>query len=169
MKATMTHTKHFISSNCGLALIARAFLCLAASVPLAVQANPDNFKLGPLVQVSTDSSPFAGCDPGSFPGPMPDFQSDSEEKETRLAINPANPNNLVAIWIGGKEKGNVAGVSFDGGKRWQNVVIPGLTKCSGGTREAAVDPWVSFGPDGRLYQISLAFDRTQRNGAVLVS
>src|SRR5262245_61734096 len=91
------------------------FVVLSLAFPASARAN--DFQLGPLVQVSLDPSPFADCDPGSFPGPTPDFQSDDEEKETFVAVNPTNARNIVAIWISGKEKGNVAGVSFDGGRR----------------------------------------------------
>ena len=56
-------------------------------------------------------------------------------------------------------------MSLDGGATWQTVVVPGLTNCSppnpGGTDlnfDRASDPWVSFGPDGALHQISLLFD-----------
>jgi hypothetical protein len=148
-----------------IGLVAAPLLSLAAcGLGLA-----NDFRLGPLVRVSFDPSPFADCDPGSFPGPTPDYQSDDEEKETFVAVNPTNPKNIVAIWIAGKQKGNVAGVSFDGGRRWQNVVIPGLTKCSGGVFEAAADPWVSFAPNGDLYQVSAAWDRTITHFGILVS
>jgi hypothetical protein len=38
------------------------------------------------------------------------------------------------------------------------VVVPVLTDCSGGEFERATDPWVSFGPNGVLHQISLVFN-----------
>ena len=44
------------------------------------------------------------------------------------------------------------------------VPIPKVTVCSGGTAanggnyQRATDPWVSFGPDGNLYQLSLSFN-----------
>ena len=52
----------------------------------------------------------------------------------------------------------MAGASFDGGLSWQSVAIPGITKCSGGDYQRATDPWVSFAPDGDVYQLALSFN-----------
>ena len=67
-------------------------------------------------------------------------------------------------WSNGGSRGHVAGVSVDGGSSWAQVVIPKVTVCSGGTAanggnyQRTTDPWVSFGPDGALHQISLSFN-----------
>src|SRR5262249_11018455 len=66
-----------------------------------------------------------------------------------------NARNFVAVWIGGGGKGNVAAVTFDSGKRWQQVAIPGVNGCSGSMFDGAVDPWVSFAPNGEVYVASL--------------
>ena len=107
-----------------------------------------NFTLGDLTQVS-GPSPFAGC--GS------DLLR-NDETEPWVAVNPTNPNHLVAAWIQDLAVGIVAGVSFNAGQSWQSVVIPGLTLCSGGTFRNAADPWVSFAPNGDVYVASLALD-----------
>ena len=51
------------------------------------------------------------------------------------------------------------------GASWTQVVLPKVTVCSGsGTPqtprnyERTTDPWISFGPDGTLHQISLSFN-----------
>jgi hypothetical protein len=55
-------------------------------------------------------------------------------------------------------------VSFNGGSSWAQVVIPKVTVCSGGTEanfgnyQRTTDPWVSFGRDGTVHQISLSFN-----------
>jgi hypothetical protein len=47
---------------------------------------------------------------------------------------------------------------MNGGTSWQEVVIPGITLCSGGIYDRSTDPWVSFGPDGTLHQLALSFN-----------
>src|SRR5262249_8196733 len=70
------------------------------------------FTTGPLVEIS-NPDPLANC-----PG-------EDVAAEPYIAVNPTNPNNVAAVWIDHLNAGNVAGVTFDGGKRWQNVAIPG--------------------------------------------
>lgn len=73
------------------------------------------------------------------------------EVEPSAAVNPTNPLNIVVVWQQDRyrssaSRGHVLGVTFDGGKVWQQVVVPGLTECSGGARfNLATDPWLSFG------------------------
>src|SRR5262249_11368929 len=113
------------------------------------------------------TSPWPGCEPGGFP---PLALTDDVEVEPHFAVNPANPKNVVAVWAAGRFRGMVAGVSFDGGKRWQQVPIPGLTVCSGGTEfEAAVDEWLAFAPNGDLYLVTGAFNRTHVHGGLMVA
>jgi hypothetical protein len=47
---------------------------------------------------------------------------------------------------------------MNGGATWTQVVIPGITECSGGVYERATDPWVSFSPNGVAHQISLSIN-----------
>jgi hypothetical protein len=42
--------------------------------------------------------------------------------------------------------------------------VPGLTKCSGGPWDRSSDPWVSFGPDGTAYAVSLTLNIGPGNG-----
>jgi hypothetical protein len=121
---------------------------------------------GPLVQVSADS-PFGALKAcGDFPTQIPIFPPSvnfvDSEVEPWVVVNPVNPNNIVGFWqqdrwSDGGSRGNVAGVSFDGGLTWQIVPVPGLTDCTGGPWERASDPWLSFSPDGTLHQMSLVF------------
>ncbi len=119
----------------------------------------------PLVQIS-GTSPFGALENcGNFPGTVgaPGTAFVDSEVEPWVDVNPTDPDNIVAFWqqdrwSNGGARGNVAGVSFDGGAIWQIVVIPGITDCSGGPWERASDPWVSFSPDGTLHQMSLVFD-----------
>jgi hypothetical protein len=114
-----------------------------------------------LVRVSPND-PFGGCTSDdvsqqfgtNYPG---------SQVEPWLAVNPANRNNLAGSWqqdrwSNGGSRGLVTGVSVDGGVTWTPIVMPGITLCSGGNFQRASDPWLSFGPTGDLYHISLAFD-----------
>jgi len=59
---------------------------------------------------------------------------------------------------------------LDGGKRWEQVLVPGLNVCSGGTQfEAPVDSRLCFAPSGDLYLITAVFTRTSVDAAILVS
>jgi hypothetical protein len=132
------------------------------------------FTLGPLVQVS-GTSPFAGT-----PG-LPASVTLNSGAEPYVAVNPMNPKNVVATWqqdlsSAGGALGIVAGISFDGGDTWREVVIPGITLVSGGSYQVAGDTWLSFAPNGDLYEIALAVNAVPGQGshavkgnAVLVS
>jgi hypothetical protein len=114
-----------------------------------------HFSLGALVQVAP-VDPFAGSNLGN----AQDVNFPGTQVEPRLAVDPTNPNHLVGVWQQDRwstalAQGNVAGVSFDGGQSWSEVVIPGLTTASGGSFPRASDPWVSFGPNGALFVSSL--------------
>jgi hypothetical protein len=74
-------------------------------------------------------------------------------------------------WNDGGARGLVASVSHDNGLTWRRVVVPGVSACAGGDYLRASDPWVSFGPNGDLYAISLSFFGTSNlnHNAILVS
>jgi hypothetical protein len=114
------------------------------------------------VQIS-GISPFGALeDCGDFPGIGNGVNFLDSEVEPWLAVNPINSQNVVAFWqqdrwSDGGARGNVAGVSFDGGSTWQSVPIPGITDCTDGPWERASDPWMSFSSDGTLHQMSLVF------------
>src|SRR5262249_46717550 len=74
--------------------------------------------LTPLVRVS-GPDPLIACEPAGWP-----FANG--EAEPQLAVDPTNSNHLVGVW-NQSGFGIVAGVSFDDGKNWQEVVIPGIS------------------------------------------
>jgi hypothetical protein len=85
------------------------------------------------------------------------------EVEPYVDVNPTDPSNLIAVWqqdrwSNGGARGNVAGVSHDGGASWSVVPFPDVTTCPGGDFDRASDPWVSFGPDGTAYAMHLVTD-----------
>src|SRR6266511_482635 len=132
---------------------------LGALGPSAAAGSSDT---GPLVQVS-GPSPFADCPPADLDAVLP-----KGEVEPYVAVNPTNPANIVGVWMQDRFRGLVAGVSMDGGATWRQVVIPGLTRCTGARFDYAFDPWVSFGPDGALYLSASAFGDADQGG-ILVS
>ena len=90
------------------------------------------------------------------------------EVEPHIAINPANPNNLIATWqqdrwSNGGAQGIAVAVSFDAGATWATRALA-VSRCgngnatNGGDYERASDPWVTFSPNGTAYQLSLSIN-----------
>ena len=150
-----------------------AFALAVAVVP--AQAAP--FTLGPT-SLASGPSPWApGC--GGTGEALPSSVNYlNAEVETRVAVNPTNPNNVVAYWQqdrwnDGGAHGNVAGYTFNGGLSWARS-WPAFTRCAGGTGntggyERGTDPWVSFSPNGRLHAMALVFDNSTARNAVLAA
>jgi hypothetical protein len=97
------------------------------------------------------------------------------EVEPHVAVNPLNPNHLVGAWqqdrySNGAARGQVSGASFDGGLTWSFAPTV-VTPCTGGSYERATDPWITFAPDGTVYQAALGVSGSTFNGvsAILVS
>jgi hypothetical protein len=142
-------------------------LALAFAVPAAASSP---------VLASPGDSPFNSCtaDDAALQIASGSVLYPNAEIEPRSAINPANHLNIVGEyqqdrWSDGGARGLVASVSHDGGATWTRVVVPGLTKCSGGIYDRASDPWVSFAPNGDLYAIALTFDQFDPHNAIIVS
>jgi hypothetical protein len=112
---------------------------------------PSTLTPGPLVVVSVPD-PLAGCQH------LTEWQHGTRDTELEplLSVNPTNPKNIVAIWIAHDFSGTVASVTLDGGTTWQNVAIPGISRCTGGTADNGADPWLAFAPDGVLYAESFS-------------
>src|SRR5919198_800909 len=118
---------------------ARAVTCAAAALAVfAALAVTGAAGVAPVVLVS-GPSPFAPCTVG---GPGTNYVN--AEVEPWVAVNPTNPNNIVAVYQQ---------------DRWSN----------GGAFDRASDPWVTFAPNGDAYQISLSASADLRTSAVLVS
>ena len=149
----------------------RAVLVVTASLGIGLAtvapATAHSPAEGPLVQVSGTSA-FLGCTADGVADQSGTVFLNSEV-EPWIDVNPTDPDNIAGIWqqdrwSNGGARGLVAGVSFDGGTSWQEVVIPGITQCSGGSPggtgdyQRATDPWLSFSPDGTLHQLALSFN-----------
>ena len=146
----------------------------ASALPAAVSKTAAvPYNLGPQVLVS-GPSPFAACPLGSAGASSVNYVN--TEVEPQVAVDPTNPSIIVGAfqqdrWNDGGAKGLVAARSTNGGASWARN-FAAFSVCSGGLPEylRATDPWVSFGADGRLYQISLSIDSANLGlSAVLAS
>jgi hypothetical protein len=130
---------------------------------------------------ASGASPFAA---GCHGAPQAGTLYLGSEVEPWVEVNPTNPSRLVGVYqqdrfSSGGSSGQGVSISNDGGANWSQLPVsawPKFSRCNGaapgsaGDFERATDPWVSFGPDGRAYQISLAFNDTRNlDNAVLVS
>ena len=150
--------------------VAFALLTVLATGPAA--AGPLTVSSPPVL--ASGPSPFAACTVGG-PGTL----YVNAEVEPRIAVNPMNPDNLVAVWqqdrwSNGGAHGLVTGASFDGGQTWSRTwahfsLCSGGTAANGGNYDRASDPWVSFAPNGHAYQISLSASANLFTSAILVS
>ena len=88
------------------------------------------------------------------------------EVEPFVSVNPRDPNNWVATWqqdrwSGGSANGLITATTVDGGATWTRTAIP-FSRCAGGNAgnggdyQRATDPWVTFAPDGAVFQMALA-------------
>jgi len=115
-------------------------------------------------------SVFFSCNIG---GPGKNYVN--AEVEPWIAANPGNPSALIGVWQqdrwdNGGAHGLVASSSFDGGYTWGTPTALPFSACAGGTDyERASDPWVSIGPDGTAYAVSISFNQSNNSNAVLAS
>jgi Neuraminidase (sialidase) len=153
---------------------------LAVALPAAAAAAAPS--VGPL-SLASGPSPFAGCtslDPGSGPG----TNYLNAEVEPFVAVDPTvdptGASHLIAVfqqdrWSNGGARGLATAVSADGGSTWTEPPPPHFSTCAGGTAanggayDRSSDPWVSIGPDGRAYQVSLSVNAAQTISAILAS
>jgi hypothetical protein len=95
------------------------------------------------------------------------------QNETPIAVNPANPKNMITganDW--NYNDGCAVNASFDGGTTWTPTLpagfLPGVTKYTNdpdvpgtGAYDAGGDPTIAFSPDGSVaYYVCQAFDFT---------
>ncbi len=142
-----------------------------ASINRAISALSTGTVSAPVLASGVGSSPFAAC---TADANQRGVNYADAEVEPWMDVNPSDPKVIVGAWqqdrwSNGGSRGLVVGRSLDGGATWQSVPVPGIVKCTGGAYDRASDPWLSFAPDGSLYHISLSFNDTTPENAVLVS
>ena len=140
-------------------------IALASTVILGITTTA--FAAGPAPVKVSHGDPFAGCRLGANQFGAVNYRS--AEVEPWIADNPARVDNLIGTWqqdrwSDGGAKGQVASWSFDGGRSWGQTPQP-FTRCAQRFYDSKVlqyertsDPWVSIGPDGTAYAITLPFD-----------
>jgi hypothetical protein len=130
---------------CGLVVLAAA----------AASAGPG--AAGENVKVS-GTSPFAACTADDVPGQIGTNFLHSEVEPWIEVSSVDRSGDGVADrigayqqdrWSNGGARGIVASVFHAGA--WQQVVIPGVSTCSGGAFHRATDPWVAIAPNGDAY------------------
>ena len=146
---------HVITRRGGRLIVGALVGVAALGVPQAGGADAARVKAFTVsrLQAVSGPTPFdAGC-----PGAFHDADKVNDlEIEPAIAANPANQRNLIATWkqdVSGpfNARDDLIASSLDGGRTWRRTIVPGLTRCSGGTADTASDPWVSFGRDGTAY------------------
>jgi hypothetical protein len=107
---------------------------------------------------------------------LSDYVQPDTQVEPSIAVNPNNPDNVVAVYQEGRidsggDATNGYATSFDGGKTWQYGELPGLTTFpgQGGEFERASDAVVAFGPDNLVYANSLVFDNSDTRSGITVN
>jgi hypothetical protein len=120
--------------------------------------------------VRTGMDPLGSLTPAS-PDPIQDYVQPDTQIEPSIAVNPANPLNVVTAYQEGRiaDGGDATqgfATSFDGGATWTQGELPGLTTYpgQGGSFERASDAVVAFGPNNTVYANSLVFDMNTDNG-----
>jgi hypothetical protein len=119
--------------------------------------------------VSVNPSPVAACPAPAAGGTV----FNNSEVEPFVAANPKTAGNLIGVWqqdrwSNGGAHALMAAASTDGGHTWgSQTPLPFNTCAPGGlSYERASDPWVSIGPDGIAYAISISFNATNNDNAV---
>jgi hypothetical protein len=159
------HLKH-------IKVIAPLTVFLAAPAVLATAGTAVAATPTPLVTVS-GTDPYAGC---SIPG-NPGTNFPGAEVEPQVAVNPHVAGNIIGAWqqdrwSNGGAQGLVAGFSANGGATWGETTLPFsgcapnavLDPFTGTPYNRASDPWVSIGPDGTAYAVSLSATNSTLSG-----
>jgi hypothetical protein len=120
------------------------------------------------------ATPFNGNCTGATPN---DFVHLNSEVEPYVAVNPRDASNWVATWqqdrwSGGSSNGLLTATTVDGGITWTRTAIP-FSHCAGGNAgnggdyERSTDPWVTFAPDGTVFQMALGVTGAAFNAGAL--
>jgi hypothetical protein len=132
--------------------IAAVTVVVGSLTAVAATAGPSHITISNVVDVSGDQT---------------------SQNETPLAVNPANPANMITganDW--NFNDGCAVNTTFDGGRTWTptlpNGFIPGVTSFTNdpavpgdGAYDAGGDPTVAFSPDGKIaYFVCQAFNFT---------
>src|SRR4051812_24246477 len=149
-----------------ISLAGPAALMLAGALALVV---PAPLAAAPTPRV-TETHAISGHTPFPNGCGVVGQQTPDSEAEPYVAADPAKPDRVVAVFqqdryaVDGGALLNQFARSADGGKTWTTAPLPKLTRCTGGARERASDPWIAFGGDGVAYAANLTFDENPALG-----
>ncbi|MCA1814313.1 MAG: glycoside hydrolase [Halobacteriales archaeon] len=138
-----------------------ALLTLLPAVPASELSGPPSDALvppAPATQVAIPSLPPLPYTPGDEHV----FALPGNQDETSIAVNPANPQDIVA-GANDNSPGDYHArfyTSLDGGATWTDGIIPSLD--SNGYL-ASGDPAIVFAPDGTAYYAGIGFNRGTNN------
>jgi len=145
-----------------LALASAATVLLLPGAPGSAADRAVGPKL--IRDVKTGSDKLGSLTPAA-PDPIQDYVQPDTQIEPSIAVNPANPKNVVTVYQEGRiadggDATNGFATSFDGGRTWKSGELPALTTYpgQGGMFERASDAVVAFGPGNVAYANSLVFD-----------
>jgi hypothetical protein len=152
-------------------IVLTALVVTASATPGAAAPGPDPVPV-------TGRSPLpAGCDGGGQAGTP---HRDSEVGPS-IAVDPRRPRWRAVAWQQDRWSDTSAAAALtaysrDGGRSWRPSVPPTFSRCTGGTaanggdHQRASNPYLSAGPDGRLYQTAYGADEPDRpRTAILAS
>ena len=150
----------------------KRFVFAVAVVAAFSVASAASAVVGGSQTISPFPSPFAGCSNQGFSGNDP-----NAEVEPWVAVDPLT-SAIAAGWQQDRW-GDPAEGGAHGLVTWSSVASADtwapFTTCSGGTTasngnfDRASDVWLSYGPEGRLYQIALVFDWATAENGITVS
>ena len=158
--------------------IARYKSLLGLAGALAVVGSTTASAAGTVSKASDSPLTFTGCTVGATTPPNPPaFNYRDSEVEPYVAANPQN-GNLIGVWqqdrwSNGGAHGLTAGSSTNG-TSWSDVPLP-FDSCGAPSDPTAAkfnrasDPWVSIGPDGTAYTVSISVNVNNNDNAVLAS
>lgn len=162
--------------GCLVALVIVAGMGIAAALAVSARTGRPHARSRPVVvrDVKTGSDRLGSrvpCPSTRCPDPIQDYVQPDTEIEPSIAVNPANPKNVVTAYQEGRiadggDATNGFATSFDGGKTWITGELPKLTTYpgQGGMLERGSDAVVAFGPHNVVYANSLVFDFTKNQG-----
>ena len=167
------------------------------NAPWALEDDENDFDTPDAAAGLCRSSPFSGVNAygslgtnvDAIVGDQPNnsgfssFGCTTAQNETSIAVNPTNPNNLIAgsndyrvccDFDGLNDGTGWAYYSFNGGQTWTNVQLPALTAVTGGSGtfrklDSAGDPAITFSPDGVAYYANIVFSRDTAASGIVVS
>jgi hypothetical protein len=150
----------------------RRFLpSVAVASALVLAASTSTMALSGPFTVSA-ASPVAQCNVPAVGG----TNFPNTEVEPFTAVNPTTAGtsavNVIAAyqqdrWSNGGAHALMAAASFNGGESWTRTALPFNRCVSGGLAyERASDPWVSIGPDGIAYTVSVSFNLSNNDNGI---